>query len=274
MALMQEQWYSLAFRQRYPKYNGLIWAYHWLQVGLYEPLVVGRTPEARQAGVTAAVARFRQMLADAPRTMPYQMPMTAEVAPRFAARYPHVAIVFDNLHSMHDVIPDVLANPAVPRGRKRAEILLAGRRYRDDTTEVMTVPAWRAMSAMMGLENMGGPAVGFLPSLPTPTVARGAVMRHDATGAGVHTGHGAGGPIRTPRTARRSTRRWGTGQRRRRRPPRARPPHARPGRAAPGGSAAGHGGAGPRAPGCAGGPRRPPPAARAPSDRRRRRRRT
>ena len=35
MALMQEQPYSLAFRQRYPKFNGLIWAYHWLQVGLY-----------------------------------------------------------------------------------------------------------------------------------------------------------------------------------------------------------------------------------------------
>jgi hypothetical protein len=208
MRLMQEQPYSLAFRRRYPKFNGLIWAYHWLQVGLYEPLVVARSAEERQAGVTAAVARFQQMLADAPRTMPYQMPMTSAVAPRFAARYPELAIVFDNLHSMHDVISDVLANPAVPRGRKRAEILLAARRYRDDTTEVMTVAAWRRMSAMMGAENMGGPAVGFLPGLPTPTVARGAVMRHDADGNHVghddHSGHApTAAPTPTPAPARR-----------------------------------------------------------------------
>ena len=32
------------------------------------------------------------------------------------------------------------------------------------------------MTEMMGVENMGGPAVGFLPALPTPTVERGAVM--------------------------------------------------------------------------------------------------
>jgi hypothetical protein len=41
MELMDGQFYSLAFRERFPKFNGLIWAYHWLQVGLYEPLLVG-----------------------------------------------------------------------------------------------------------------------------------------------------------------------------------------------------------------------------------------
>jgi hypothetical protein len=54
------------------------------------------------------------------------MPMTPSVAPRFATRYPEAAIIFDNLHSMHDVISDILANDAVPRGRKRDEILRAG----------------------------------------------------------------------------------------------------------------------------------------------------
>src|SRR5688572_9372138 len=62
MHLMEGQPYSLAFRRRYPKFNGLIWAYHWLQVGLYEPLVTGRTAAERQAGVTEALARFRAML--------------------------------------------------------------------------------------------------------------------------------------------------------------------------------------------------------------------
>jgi hypothetical protein len=76
-------------------------------------------------------------------------------------------------------------------------------RYRDDTSFVMTVDAWRTMSHHMGVENMGGVAVGFLPELPRPTVTYGAVMQHDdrtgemigftygsATG-GEHAGHGA-----------------------------------------------------------------------------------
>jgi hypothetical protein len=193
MRLMQEQPYSLAFRTRYPKFNGLIWAYHWMQVGLYEPLVVGRTVEERQAGVRATVARFWQMLGDPPRTLPYQMPMTPAVAPRFTERYPEAAIVFDNLHSMHDVVSDILANPNVPRDRKRAEILRAARRFRDDTSYVVPVAAWRTMAEAMGIENMGGPSVGFLPALPTPTITYGAVMTHDDR-TGRMTGFAYGGP--------------------------------------------------------------------------------
>ena len=176
MELMEGQPYSLAFRKNYPKFNGLIWAYHWLQVGLYEPLVVGQNKAERQTGVTATVSRFWQMIEDPPTNMPRIMPMTAGVAPTFAARYPEASIIFDNLHSMHDVVSDILANPAVPRDKKREEILRAARRFRDDTSYVMTVAEWRDMAKMMGVENMGGPSVGFLAEFPQPTVERGAVM--------------------------------------------------------------------------------------------------
>ena len=201
MALMQEQPYSLAFRQRYPKFNGLIWGYHWLQIGLYEPLLEGNTLAERQAGVAATLARFRQIIADAPGSTPYVMPMTPAVAPRFAARYPQAAIIFDNLHSMHDVISDILANPAVPRDRKRHEILLAASRYRDDTTEVMSVEGWRKMSAMMGVQNLGGVASSLVTELPTPTVQRGAVMRHDREGNMIgddHAGHDMSAMAKAP----------------------------------------------------------------------------
>lgn len=179
MELMQEQPYSLAFRQKYPKFNGLIWGYHWFQVGLYEPLLVGKSVEERQAGVRATVARFFQMLQDPLASLPYQMPMTAAISPEFAKQYPEAAIIFDNLHSMHDVVSDILTNPAVPRERKRTEILRAGRLFRDDTSYVMPVDGWRTMSLAMGVENMGGPSAGFSSALPTPTVTRGAVMQHD-----------------------------------------------------------------------------------------------
>ena len=143
MELMQEQPYSLAFRQKHPKFNGLIWGYHWFQVGLYEPLLVGTTAASRQAGVRATVARFWQMLEDPLKSLPYQMPMTAAISPEFAKRYPEAAIIFDNLHSMHDVVSDILANPSVPRNQKRAEIVRAGRLFRDDTSYVMPVDGWR-----------------------------------------------------------------------------------------------------------------------------------
>jgi hypothetical protein len=189
MSLMEGQPYSLAFRKRYPKFNGLIWGYHWLQVGLYDALLAGRTPDERSALITGAVARFRQMLIDPPRSLPYVMPMTPGIAPLFTQRYPEAAAIFDNLHSMHDVISDILANDAVPRDRKRAQILLAARRYRDDTTEVISRADWLGMAAAMGVENQGGPVIGVLAAPPQPTVQLGAVMQHDAGAAGA--GHAA-----------------------------------------------------------------------------------
>ncbi len=176
MELMEGQFYSTAFRRSYPKFNGLIWAYHWLQVGLYEPLLVGVTPSERASGVSATVARFWQMLENAPEHMPRLMPMTAAVAPAFAARYPEAAIIFDNLHSMHDVVSDILASNEVPRDNKRAEILRAAERYRDDSSFVMTEREWADMAVAMGVDNMGGPAVGVLIALPHGTAEGGAVM--------------------------------------------------------------------------------------------------
>jgi hypothetical protein len=180
MELMEGQPYSLAFRTRYPKFNGLIWAYHWLQIGLYEPLIAGKTKDERQTGVAATVTRFRQMIEQPPTWMPRVMPMAPAVAPLFAARYPEAAIIFDNLHSMHDVISDILANPSVSRSQKRAEILKAASRYRDNTSFAMTPNEWRQMATMMGVQNMGGPVRGFMAAFPTPTVQRGAVMSHAA----------------------------------------------------------------------------------------------
>jgi hypothetical protein len=174
--LMEEEYYGLAFRRRYPKFNGLIWAYHWLQVGLYEPLVTASSVDARRAGVHATTQRFFQMLENAPEHMPRIMPMTAAIAPTFSKRYPEIAIIFDNLHGMHDVISDILASPRVPRNQKREVILGVGERYRDATSYVMSRQEWLEMADMMGIANMGGPAVGFTRDFPTPTIARGATM--------------------------------------------------------------------------------------------------
>ncbi len=118
MALMDEQYFSQTFRKAYPKFNGLIWAYHWLQVGLYEPYLEGQTEAERKAGVQATVARFWSMLEDPPSRMPKVMPMTSAVAPKFSAAHPRAAVIFDNLHMMHDIISDILTADTIPHDKK------------------------------------------------------------------------------------------------------------------------------------------------------------
>jgi hypothetical protein len=155
---MEGQPYSLSFRKRFPTYNGLIWSYHWLQMTLYEALLASHSPAERQQNVDGVVARFWALIDSAPRSLPTAMPQSPAIAPRFSDRYPEAAIIFDNLHSLHDVVSDILADPAIPRRDKRRRILDAAAAYRDDVSSVVTVADWKAMADAMGLANMGGPA--------------------------------------------------------------------------------------------------------------------
>jgi hypothetical protein len=93
---------------------------------------------------------------------------------------------------MHDVVSDILASDEVPRTRKRAEILRAIELFRDNTSYVTTVAEWRQMAVGMGVHNQGGPAVGFVAALPTPTVPRGMSMAGmDHTDHAAHADHAA-----------------------------------------------------------------------------------
>jgi hypothetical protein len=161
MELMEGAPYSLVFRRQNPKFNGLLWSYHWYQMVLYDALLATNDESGRHQNVDAATTRFWALLADAPEHMPTIMPMAAAVAPRFSERYPEAAIVFDNLHSLHDVVADILTSPLVSRREKRSAILRALRTFQDSTTQVMSRDEWRSMAREMGVEKMGGPA-------PTP----------------------------------------------------------------------------------------------------------
>jgi hypothetical protein len=168
MALMEDQPFSQTFRRRLPAFNGLIWAYHWLQVGLYEPLLRARTPAEAKGGVAAAVGRFWRMVAS--EQYPRVMPMTAVVAPEFSRRHPRAAAIFDNLHMMHDIISDVLASDSIPRERKREVIAAQLAEFRSAGHNVLTPEQWRAMSQQMGgVDAMGGPVLdSAAPDSATP----------------------------------------------------------------------------------------------------------
>jgi hypothetical protein len=158
MNLMEGQSYSLSFRNRFPVYNGLIWSYHWLQMTLYEALLASGTAQQRKQNVDAVVARFWALLDSAPGSLPTVMPQSPAIAPAFSSRYPEAAVIFDNLHSLHDVVSDVLADERIRHGDKRRLILEAASRYRDDTSSLVSIDDWKEMAHAMGLAKMGGPA--------------------------------------------------------------------------------------------------------------------
>ena len=150
MELMEGQPYSLAFRQAAPKFNGLIWSYHWLQMAVYDAMLAAPDPPSRREMIARDVEHFMQMTTEGGKLAPTAMPMTPAVAPMFSERYPEAAIIFDNLHSLHDVVSDILASPRVPSGQKRAAILTAIGRYRDSTSFRTTREEWLSMSRDMG----------------------------------------------------------------------------------------------------------------------------
>jgi hypothetical protein len=125
---------------------------------LYEALLSSANPTQRRANVDAVVARFWSLLDSAPASLPTAMPQSSEIAPIFTERYPEAAIIFDNLHSLHDVASDILADPTIPRGEKRRALIEAADRYRDDTSSTVSLEDWKAMAHAMDLAKMGGPA--------------------------------------------------------------------------------------------------------------------
>lgn len=168
MALMEGQPFSRVFRTAHPAFNGLIWSYHWMQVGLYEPLLTARTPAERRAGIDAAVAQFRRMAHDSTRS-PSVMPMTPVIAPTFTARHPRAAAIFDNLHMAHDIISDILADERIPVARKREAIDRELARLRAGSHDLVSREEWLQMGeAMGGAAVMGGRVGQPVPDGPAP----------------------------------------------------------------------------------------------------------
>lgn len=172
MALMDEQYFSQTFRKAYPKFNGLIWAYHWLQVGLYEPFLEGHTDAERKAGIQATLARFWSMLEDPTSRMPKVMPMTSAVAPRFSAAHPRAAVIFDNLHMTHDIISDILTADTIPHGEKGRMIDQQLDKLQDPTRDTMSLEEWKMMADHMGgVDVMGGRATRLVELVQAPAAS-------------------------------------------------------------------------------------------------------
>lgn len=190
--------HSLEFRRRFPVTNALGWATRWGQAALYESLVADSTPRGADAAIRS---RLLRMIGEPADSAPYLLPIAPGVAPAFARRYPDAAAIIDNLNMFEDGIADILVAREIPRSAKRLELLRLRDVFRDDTAGAITIAQWMSSVEMIGVNNMGGPTVGFSQSLATPSVSRGASMvgmsTHDMStmgqppAASEHAGHTA-----------------------------------------------------------------------------------
>jgi mono/diheme cytochrome c family protein len=114
---------SKSFRDRFPKFNTQIWAYHWLQAAVYDVQLLGG-PATQRALMPKLIAHYHGYLRRPPVEWQY-MPMMPEGAPEFAKRFPEAAAIFDNLHMLHDNFDDILVRPDLfpTMESKRAAIL-------------------------------------------------------------------------------------------------------------------------------------------------------
>ncbi len=121
--------YSKAFRKKFPLFNATIWAYHYLQVVVYDVLAAGPDLRSKQKAVEPILRTYRGYLDKPPVEWTF-MPMTGELSPKFAAEFPEIANIFDNLHMMHDTISDILTTDQLPTWEeKREEIYRITRSY-------------------------------------------------------------------------------------------------------------------------------------------------
>ena len=121
--------YSKTFRRRFPLFNATIWAYHYLQVVVYDALGHGENLSAKQKAVEPILKTYHGYLERPPVEWTF-MPMTGELSPKFAEEYPELANIFDNLHMMHDTISDILSSELFPTWEdKRKEIYRVAQNY-------------------------------------------------------------------------------------------------------------------------------------------------
>jgi len=100
---------SKSFRDRFPKFNTQIWAYHWLQAAVYDVQLMGNAEKQREL-MPKIITHYHGYLRRPPVEWRF-MPMMPEGAPEFARRFPEAAAIFDNLHMLHDNFDDILARP-------------------------------------------------------------------------------------------------------------------------------------------------------------------
>lgn len=116
---------SKAFRNKFPKFNTQIWAYHWLQAAAYDVQLASENDPALQRDLFRPVIMFYHGYLRRPPVEWQMMPMLEEGSPEFSKRFPEAARIFNNLHMIHDNVDDILCRPDLyPTREDKARAIL------------------------------------------------------------------------------------------------------------------------------------------------------
>ena len=109
-------------KQTYPSLTGFVWASHWFQLAVEEPLELPAGSTERLEGVKVVTERFQRKLSSGkpPDAFPTELPLAPCISPGLVSAHVRAAAIIDNLNMMHDVLADVLMHPKV--GDVRAAI--------------------------------------------------------------------------------------------------------------------------------------------------------
>lgn len=145
----------------YPTLVGFVWASHWFQLAVEEPLELGdRT--ARADGLKVVTARFERKLSGGkpPDSFPTELPLAPSISPGLVSAHPRAAAIIDNLNMMHDVLADILLHPKV--ADRRAAIEQAIEQFTGPRDRIVEVDDWITMALRHSIFNQGGPALGTM----------------------------------------------------------------------------------------------------------------
>ncbi|MCG3147768.1 MAG: hypothetical protein PCFJNLEI_01209 [Verrucomicrobiae bacterium] len=169
---------SKTFREKFPKFNSQIWAYHWLQEATYDAQLMGNA--ARQRELMPVLIEHYHGYLRKPPTGWESMPMMMEAAPEFSHRFPELSAIFDNLHMLHDNLDDVLSRPnlypSLQAKRQRILEILAIYLQRNHEPQEKYADYHRIAMAMKGEHAMSGkrpPAAKDVISGDTPEYKQG-----------------------------------------------------------------------------------------------------
>lgn len=144
---------------RYPTLTGFVWASHWYQLAVQEPLERARDAAARKAGLDAVAARFQRKLVQGPQpdAFPAELPLAPSIAPGLVLVHPRAAAIFDNLSMMLDVLMDVLVHPQGAQVRGALDTVVE--QFSDRTYRVVEIDDWITMALRHSIFAQGGPAL-------------------------------------------------------------------------------------------------------------------
>jgi len=149
-------------KQTYPSLTGFVWASHWFQLAVEEPLELLADSRERLDGVKVVTQRFQRKLSAGtlPDAFPTELPLAPSISPGLVSAHVRAAAIIDNLNMMHDVLADVLMHPKVADLRAAIDEVIV--QFTDPRHRIVDVDDWITMALRHSIFQQGGPALGTM----------------------------------------------------------------------------------------------------------------